>query len=84
MSDAAEVPPSYDAATATPSYEDAVARQRQSTVRKIAIAAGVGLAVLFLIGAVGAMLEMAAAPLERHAEVHKRARHNGRGPLEAT
>ena len=33
---------------------------------------------------VTAMLGVAAAPLERHAEVHRRARHNGRGTLEAS
>jgi Lon protease-like protein len=33
---------------------------------------------------VGAILDVAAVPMERHAEVHRRARQNGRGTLEAT
>ena len=33
---------------------------------------------------VGAILDMAAPPMERHAEVHRRARQNGRGTLDAT
>ena len=33
---------------------------------------------------IGAILDVAAVPMERHAEVHRRARQNGRGTLEAT
>jgi Lon protease-like protein len=33
---------------------------------------------------VGAILDVAAVPMERYAEVHRRARQNGRGTLEAT
>lgn len=56
ISSAAEAPPSYDAAEASPTYEDAVARQRQRTVRMIAIIAAIGVALLFLLGAVGAII----------------------------
>ncbi|HVU13165.1 MAG TPA: transglycosylase domain-containing protein [Phototrophicaceae bacterium] len=48
-------PPSYDVETASPAYTDAVARQRQSTVRIIAIAAAVIAALLFLVAAIGAI-----------------------------
>ena len=33
---------------------------------------------------VGVILDIAAVPMERHAEVHRRARQNGRGTLEAS
>jgi Lon protease-like protein len=33
---------------------------------------------------VGALLEIAALPMERRAEIHARAKHNGRGAIEAT
>ncbi len=55
MANAAEVPPSYEAEQASPTYEDAVARQRQQTARTVAIVAAIGVAALFLIGAVGAI-----------------------------
>ncbi len=51
----AEEPPSYDVEAASPAYADAVARQRQSTVRVIAIAAAVIAALLFLVAAIAAI-----------------------------
>ena len=51
----ADEPPSYDVEAASPTYEDAVAKQRQSTARTIAILAAIAAALIFLIGAVVAI-----------------------------
>ncbi len=52
---AAEQAPVYDVETASPAYEEAVARQRQSTVRTVAIIAAIIAALLFLLAGVGAI-----------------------------
>ncbi len=51
----AEQAPSYDVETVSPAYEEAVARQRQSTARTVAIIAAVIAALLFLLAGVGAI-----------------------------
>ncbi len=51
----ADQAPSYDVETASPAYADAVARQRSSTVRTLAIIAAIIAALVFLLGAVAAI-----------------------------
>ncbi|MCC6801468.1 MAG: penicillin-binding protein [Anaerolineae bacterium] len=55
MSSAAESAPAYDVEQPTPTYADAVARQRQQTIRMIGIIAAIIAALIFLVGAVGAI-----------------------------
>lgn len=52
---AAEAAPDYDLEQASPTYADAVARQRQQTIRTIGIIAAIIAALVFLVGAVGAI-----------------------------